>query len=282
MSTPPQHKVGFRAGLSWLPTGAELLAKHWRPLLGVASLWLLISLLASLVPVVGQLTLMVLTPLLTAGLLAAFDQTRAGHVEVRPGTLFAGWNPPERRLSLIVLGIVSLLGTFLAALVFVGVLTSQIEPALLEANLEDPEALAALLSESSLGSGLFFAILLFLLILAGLFFAVPMVMFGRLGVGAALGYSYRACFGNIGAMVGLLLALIAFGLALGFVLLLSISTLGLALGTAGQFLGQLIMVAATLFTQIVLTGAQYVAFCQVSGWTPGPDEKEAVDDNILA
>ena len=279
MSGPQIYKRGFRSGLSWLPAGAELLSGHWRPLLGVSSLWLLVSLLASLIPVLGQLTLMVLTPLLTAGLLAAFDRSISG-AAVRPTTLFAAWSQSDQRATLLGLGVISLAGTFLSAMVFVVWLTSQIDPSTLEAALNDPEALAQALQGTALGGGIVFALLLFLVVLAGLFFAVPLVMFGRVSLMPALRYSYRACLANFGAMMGLLLGLVGFGIALGFIMVLIISILNLALGAAGQFISQLVMVVATLFAQVILTGTQYAAFCDLSGWTPGPNTPASNDELV--
>lgn len=277
MSGPQIYQRSFRSGLRWLPSGAELLAGHWRPLLGVASLWLLVSLLASLIPILGQLTLIVLTPLLTAGLLAAFDRSISGN-QVRPAMLFAAWSSPRRRATLLGLGLISLSGTFLSAMIFAAWLTSQIDPSTLESVMNDPEALARALQDASLGGGIVLALLLFLVVLAGLFFAVPLVMFGGVSLLPALRYSYRACLSNLGAMFGLLAAVAGFGIALGFLMVLVISLLSLALGTAGQFIAQLITVAATLFAQVVLTGTQYVAFCDLSGWTAGPDS----DDELVA
>jgi len=279
MSGPQIYKRGFRSGLRWLPAGAELLAGHWRPLLGVASLWLLISLLASLVPVLGQLTLMILTPLLTAGLLAAFDQSMSG-LQVRPSALFSAWSLPDRRATLLGLGLISLSGTFLAAMIFAAWLTSQIDPSTLETAMSDPEALSQALQGTSLGGGIILALLLFLVVLAGLFFAVPLVMFGGVSLLPSLRYSYRACLSNSTAMLGLLTAVTGFGIAVGFIILLLISLLNLALGGMGAFIGQLIIVIATLFAQVVLTGSQYVAFCDISGWTPGPDTN-ATNDKLV-
>lgn len=280
MSGPQINSRGFRAGLRWLPAGAELLAGHWRPLLGVASLWLLVSLLASLIPIIGQLTLIVLTPLLTAGLLMAFDQSIIGR-SVRPTVLFSAWFSPQHRSTLIGLGLLSLTGTFFAAMIFAGWLTSQIDPATLEAAMNDPEALAQALQGASLGAGIALALALFLIVLAGLFFAVPLVAFGGTSLLPSLRFSYRACLSNLGAMFGLLVAIAGFSLALGIVIVLLVSLLSLALGPAGQFLAQLLMVAATLFVQVVLTGTQYVAFCDISGWTPGPTS-DADRDELVA
>lgn len=280
MSGPTLRRVGFRTGLAWLPAGAERLAANIRPLLGVASLWLLVSLLASLIPLLGQLTLMVLTPLLTAGLMLAFDRLGVG-AAITPGMLFAAWSDPGRRGSLIGLGVVSLAGTVLAALLFVGWLTAQIDPALLEANLDNPQALAELLSGQSFGPGLLMAMSLFLFIMACLFFAVPLVMFGGLPMGRSITASLTACLQNLTAMLGLLLATIALGMAMGIILAIVLPFLSLALGQFGAFLAQLVMMAATLFVQLVLTGAQYQAFRDVWGWEPRPDSGPG-DDQLLA
>jgi hypothetical protein len=280
MSGPQINRRGFGSGLRWLPAGAELLAGHWRPLLGVASLWLLVSLLASLIPLLGQVALMILTPLLTAGLLMAFDQSIVGR-NVRPTMLFSAWFSPQHRATLLGLGLISLTGTFMSAMVFACWLTSQIDPATLEAAMNDPQALAEALQGASLGAGILLALLLFLVVLAGLFFAVPLVAFGGVSLLPALRYSYRACLANLGAMLGLLAAIAGFGLALGFIVVLLVSLLSLALGAAGQFLAQLITVATTLFVQVILTGTQYVAFCDISGWTPGP-ASDSDDDELVA
>ncbi len=265
MSPIKLKSVGFRAGLAWLPAGAELFVSALGPMVSVASLWLLVSLLASLVPILGQLALMLITPLLTAGLLAAFDLVRRGR-QPRPGTLFAGWSDPTRRIRLLGLGAISLAGTMVAATALAGILTSQLEPGVLEQAMNDPEALARAMQQVSLGWNLILPLGLFLLVVAALLFAVPMVMLANAPVGSALRYSLSACFSNLPALAGLLLATLAMGVALGLVLGLLVSLLGLALGQAGALLAQILMMIATVFVQVVLTGAQYCAFCQISDW----------------
>ncbi len=279
MKTISLRKVGFRDGLKWLPVSAELLFSSPGPLLGVASLWLLISLLASLIPLLGQLVLVVLTPLLTAGLMVAFDQVRNA-IRPPPSTLFAGWMNRQRRPSLLALGIWSLAGSLVAAAVLVGWLSAQIDPATLEAGLNNPEALAEALRETSLGGGILLALTIFLLVIASLFFAVPLVMFGQVRAMAAIRFSILACLHNLLAMIGLLLAVIALALGLGLILGVVVSFTSLALGQAGAVVGQLIFLIATLFVQVLLAGVQYVAFSQVCGWAPGSGDEP--DDHLEA
>lgn len=271
MKSVSMRKVGFRAGLKWLPMSAELLFSGLGPLLGVASLWLLISLVASLIPLLGQLVLMVLTPMLTAGLMVAFDQVRNGN-RPAPSTLFAGWINRERRMALLALGLWSLAGTLVAAAVLVSWLSAQLDSATLEAGLNNPEALAEALRETSLGGGIILSLTIFLLVIASLFFAVPLVMFGGFKAMAAIRFSIAACLRNLFAMIGLLLAVIVLAMGLGLILGVVVSFTSLALGQLGAMVGQLIFLIATLFVQVLLAGVQYVGFSQVCGWTQGPDD----------
>lgn len=279
MKTVPIHKVGFRAGLKWLPVTAELLFSGPGPMMAVASLWLLISLVASLIPLIGQLVLMILAPMLTAGLMVAFDQLRNGN-RPAPSTLFAGWVNPGRRLALLGLGIWSLTGTLVAAAILVGWLGTQIDPATLEAGLNDPEALAEALRNTSFGGGIVLALGIFLLVIASLFFAVPLVMFAGAPAMAAIKFSLAACLRNLPAMIGLLLAVMILAMGLGLILGIVVSFVSLALGQLGAMVAQLVFLIATLFFQVLLAGVQYVAFSQVCGWTSTPTEQP--DDRFEA
>ncbi len=279
MKSIPIHKVGFRAGLKWLPVTAELLFSGLGPLMAVASLWLLISLVASLIPLIGQLALMVLAPMLTAGLMVAFDRLRTGN-RPAPSTLFVGWVNPGKRLALLGLGMWSLTGTLVAAAVLVGWLGAQIDPATLEAGLKDPEALAQALRDTSFGGGIVLALAIFLLVIASLFFAVPLVMFAGVPAMAAIRFSMAACLRNLPAMIGLLLAVMILAMGLGLILGVVVSFLSLALGQLGSMVSQLVFLVATLFFQILLAGVQYVAFSQVCGWTSTHTEQP--DDRFEA
>lgn len=279
---PRIRPVGFAAGFRWLPTAAELLFSGLGPMAGVASLWLLVSLIAMVIPVLGQIILVLFTPLLTAGVLAAFDLLAGGR-KPHPLTLFKGWQDPARRTGLLLVGSFSLIGSMLAAMVLVGWLSAQVDPAQLEAAMASPETLAQVLSGVSLGGGLLLAALLFSLVLAAIYFAIPLVMFDRWPTLRALTTSLKAVLINWAAFLGFGLAFMVFAAALGLILVLIVSVVSLALGAFGQYLSQVIFLIMTMFVQILMAGTQYLAFCQIFGWSPeGEPPGPANDEEVIA
>lgn len=266
------HRTSFRQGLSWLPASAEMMRSGIRPLIGIAALWLLISLIG-FIPLIGQLIIVIITPLLTAGVLLAFD--RLGEQRIpQPTTLFAGWHDPLRRNSLLTLGLFMLGGAMAAALILFSWLGSQLGQEQLQALLtqESPEAMAEALTGVSIGGGLLLAALVMGLVLAGLYFSVALVMFGRAPAGRAFVVSIKAVLVNWIAFIGYLIALAAIVVGLGIILLLSLSFLTLALGPLGAFIAQIVMLLGMMLFQILLAGAQYLAFSQIFGWSPGLED----------
>lgn len=279
MSEPSRiRRVGFSAGLRWLPAAAELLFAGLGPLAGLASLWLLISLIAVVIPLIGQMFLVLLTPLLTAGVLVGFDKVRHDQTP-RPFTLFAGWKDPRRRASLLILGAWSFLGSMLAAVVFVGWLGGQLSAEALEAAMASPEALIRVLEEASIGGGLLLSGLILALVLSALYFAIPLVMFNGWPTITALVSSIKAVFGNWAAFLGFGLAFITVATGLGLILVL-LAAVSLALGQVGVIISQVLMLIATMFMQMLMAGTQYVAFCQVFGLRTGEDSPD--EDQLVA
>jgi hypothetical protein len=271
------RRVGFSAGLRWLPAGAELLFAGLGPLAGLASLWLLISLVAVLVPIIGQLLLVLFTPLLTAGVLVGYHQVRQGRAPA-PLTLFAGWKDAQRRSGLLIIGAWSIAGSMLAAGVFVGWLGSQLSTEELEAAMQSPDRLVQALEGVSIGGGLLLSGLIFALVLSAIYFAIPLVMFDRWPTMTALLTSIKAVIGNWAAFLGFGLAFMAVAAGLGLILVL-ITAVTMALGQAGVIVGQVIFLIATMFMQMLMAGGQYVAFCQVfgiAGEDPSPEEDQLV------
>ena len=268
------QKASFRQGLSWLPASAEIMRSGLRPLVGIAALWLLVSMIG-FIPLIGQLTIVIITPMLTAGVLLAFD--RLGEQRIPPPTtLFAGWHDPLRRNNLLLLGLFMLGGAMTAALILFSWLGSQLGQEQLQALLsqESPEAMAEALSGVSIGGGLLLAALMMGLVLAGLYFSVALVMFGKAPAAQAFVLSIKAVLVNWVAFIGYLLALFAVALGFGFILLLVTSLLTLALGPIGAFLTQIITLLGFMLFQILMAGAQYLAFSQVFGWSPGLEDDD--------
>ncbi len=266
------HRASFSQGLGWLPASAEMMRAGFRPLIGIAALWLAVSLIG-LVPIIGQLVLVILTPLLTAGVLLAFD--RLGERRIPPPTtLFAGWQDPARRNHLLMLGLFMMLGAMVAVLVLSSWLGARIGPDRLQALLTEnsPEALIEALTGVSIGGGLVLAALVMGLVLAGLYFGVALVLFGRAPALPAFLTSIKAVAVNWLAFVGYLLALVLIVLGTVLILVLIMSFLNLALGSFGAFIAQIVLLLGTMLFQILLAGAQYLAFSQVFGWSPGLDD----------
>lgn len=274
----PIARVGFRSGLGWLPVSAEWMRRGFRPLFAIAALWLGISLIA-IIPLVGQTLLALLTPLLTAGVMLAFDRIGEGKMPP-PGTLVAAWTDPIRRSRLLSLGIFAMLGGLMAAIVLVTWLSNQIGAEALEAAVQSPDAMAQALSGASLGGGLLASGILMVAVLAGLYFAIPLVMFGKAGAMKSITTSLSAVGKNWLAFIGFGLAAMAVAGGVLIVLLLVSSVLTLALGNLGSLLVQMLMLIAMMLFQILMAGAQYTAFCQVFGWSPGLEDEPDIDQGI--
>lgn len=105
-------------GAAWLSRGWALFKAHWDVLCAIVVLQWLLSAVASLAPVVGNLAAIVLGPALSGGLLLALRMAESGG---RPdvGMIFAGFTSP-RFSALVMLGLASFLG-MIALVVAVGV-----------------------------------------------------------------------------------------------------------------------------------------------------------------
>lgn len=279
MSEPtPIRRVGFGSGLRWLPRGAELLFSGVGPMAGIGALWLLISMLG-VIPVVGQIVVALITPLLTAGVLSAYAELAAGG-RPKPGALLAALRFPHRARNLLLVGLLGITGSLAAIAVFAAWLGRQLPAERLEAALSSPEALVAALGEASIGGGLLLAAAIMTVVLAAMYFAIPLILFRRQPLLPALIASLRAVLVNWAAFLGLGLAVIAPALGLGLVLALLAGVLGLALGTAGALAGQVLVLITTLLIQILMAGAQFVAFQEV--FQPPPAETAGDDERFLA
>lgn len=279
MSAPNYRKPGFAAGLRWLPTAAELLFSGFAPLSGLAALWLLVSLIA-VIPVIGQLAMMLITPLLTAGAIAAFAQVSSGR-RPAPTMLFAAWGRSELRNRLLALGAFGVLGSLLALLVLSSWLGSQVTVEQIQAAQQSPDAMAELLQQISLGPMLLVAAGILAAVMAAMYFAIPLVMFRETSAASALTASLRAALANWSAFLGFGLAVIVMVIALGLVFGMAMMILGLAMGSVGQMIAQVLFMLAAMFVQLLMAGSQWVAFRAVFG-SPGGDDGQEADNQLLA
>ncbi|MEM1080876.1 MAG: BPSS1780 family membrane protein [Pseudomonadota bacterium] len=287
MSSSPRFiQRSFSEGVGWLSRAADLMSKGGSGLVGVAGVLLLITLVQFL-PLIGGFLFVVLSPLLTAGLLTVF---RVISESSRPhaGLLFAGFQDPTTRVRLLMLGFWLLIGSFVAAMVFTGWLTTQVDLDTLNQLMSDPDALNSnpdalveLLAGVNLQAGLFVMLiagLILAVVLGGLYFAVPLVLFWKWPVTGSLLFSLRAMLSNWLAFLGFGLVLLVVFFAAGFMFAIAVGILSLALGALGTWLAQMAIVVGTLFIQLLLAATQWVAFEQVFQAVDGPGDARADDE----
>ncbi len=280
MSAPNFRKVRFRSGLAWLPAAAELLFSALRPLSGLAALWLLISMLV-LIPLIGQALVILITPLLTAGAILAFAEL-AGGGRPTPATLLAAWRRPELRNRLLGLGAFALFGSIAVLAVLAAWLGTQASPEQILAAQHSPEAMAELMTQLSAGPLLIVAAVLMTVIVAAMYFAVPLLVFAGGGPLAALGLSLRAVLSNWAAFIAFVATLILTGLALGVVLAVLSLALGLALGGIGQGIAQVLFLLVAMLFQVLMAGTQWVAMVDIFGNPRATDDSDQDRDQLLA
>ncbi len=275
---PIIKRAAFGDGVSWLTDGANLLARGGASLSRVAVVFLLISLI-QIVPMIGPLLLLLISPALSAGLINAFRAVQQSETP-RPDHLLAGLVNSETRGRLIGLGVFFLLGSFGSVMILVGWLSAQMDIAALleylgnpEAMERNPEQLFAMFQGVSMIPGMLLSAVVFALVLAALYFAVPLVFFWRWPAVAALLFSLRAVLVNWAAFVAFGLVLFGVLVLIGLMFGLVSGLLGLALGGAGNFLAQLLMIMVSLFVQFLAAAAQWRAFFQVFPAGPETDDR---------
>lgn len=266
--SPRIDKASFGDGVGWLINGGEMLAKGGGPLLRVAVVLLLVSLIQA-VPLLGPLALMLVSPAITAGLLNVFRAVDRGEA-VDHRTVLAGLTDSDTRGPLLVLGAVLIFGLFAAMAALMAWLSPQMDVQELarlandpRAMNENPQQLFALFEGVNVFGGLAVAAVIGALTLAALYFAVPLVFFWHWPVLAALLWSVRALLANWIAFLGFGMVLIGVLLIAGLVFGLFAGIVSLALGAFGQFVVQLLYIAMSLFVQLLIAAAQWRAFVRV-------------------
>jgi hypothetical protein len=279
MSQPPTiQKATFGDGTGWPIAGGELLARAGGQLLGIALALLVLS-LVGVIPLIGPVLMMLISPAITAGLLGVFRHVDAGE-SVRAGHVFAGLADGRVRGRLLVLGGVFILGSAASLGILGAWLSPQMDLEALGQLLADPEVvnnepqrLLAMFEGVNVFGGLLLAAIVFVLVLAALYFATPLVFFWHWPVLAALLWSLRAVAINWSAFVGLVLVFVGVVLAIALVYGLITGVLSVAFGGAAALIIQLVSMMVSLFMQLLVAAAQWRAFIRV--FPAGSDEDAA-------
>jgi hypothetical protein len=257
--------VSIRQGLGWLLGAAHWVRVGTPSLVGIGALWLIVSMLAIL-PVVGQVILAIITPLLTAGVLLAFDDIKAKRLP-RPSILFSAWYRPKAKVVLLLLGVWTVIAAMVALTFLATWLGTQISEQELQKALESPEGLNALIDRLSIGAGLYAAIAVGIFWLMALYFAIPLVIFGEASLWVATRASLKAIVMNTPAFMAYLLTLVVLVGGFVFALVGVVGMVSQLPGALGLMLAQVLILVMSMLLQITLTGAQYLAFCDIFGWS---------------
>jgi hypothetical protein len=280
------RKVSPSAGAEWLMGGFALLRRSplGLGLLGAifGAITVVLSLVATASPALAlaqQLVLMLLGPLLIAGLIWAareVDQGRSAapaHLlrGVRDGKaprLWATLLPQIAALFLLMLLLVALVGPDQLQSLMLAV-----EKAQGQAN-PDP----SLFADVPLGR---LALWLLLAVVVGIvagfftFTAIPDMMFADAGAFAAMKRSFRACIGNLPALILFFVLLVIAAVALSF----AVQLLGLVVRAIAGDQAMLVTMQVLLMAVLmpVVTGAMYLAWKQlIAGGSPTPSRDDAV------
>lgn len=219
-------RVDAGRGWGWITEG-------WRLFAGAPGVWIVILLIylginvvLSLIPLIGGLAYLLLSPVLTGGILYGADrQARGETLEI--GDLFRGFQDQGRMGPLVILGLISLAGYMLMGLILMVFVGGGIATGIV---LDDPgQGITPEMIEGLFGVGFMVLILvqltLWAVIMMSMFYAIPLVMLGRQDAWPAVQDSIAACWINmlpllVFGLMGLVLAMIAvipFGL--GFLIL---------------------------------------------------------------
>jgi uncharacterized membrane protein len=218
------NKVSADEGWVWYASGWKFFVRE--P--GIQIVYLLIILLLSiglaLVPLVGGLLLVLITPVLAGGWYHALHELDSGR-SIGIGTLFEGFRNRDWTGPLVVLGVLVLAAELLIGIVG---LTAIGGSAL---GLMETTRTSEIATTPGLGMliGLLIMLLASALFLMALFYAVPLILFFGAAPLAAMQSSFSASLKNIGALTvfGFVYLVLAFfaaiPFALGFLVLVPVS-----------------------------------------------------------
>jgi uncharacterized membrane protein len=239
-------RVDAGRGWGWIVEGWQLFAKAPGVWIVIMLIYLGISVVLSLIPFVGGLAYTLLMPVLVGGMLyGAAALARGETLEI--AHLFRGFQDQERMGPLVLLGLISVAGYVLMALVvmvFMG--GGLIMGATLDSTgtVVPPEAMGGLLAGAGLIALLIVLTIGFLVGMA-LFYGVPLVMLGGQNAWPAAQDSVAASWINM-------LPLLVFGLIYLVLAVVAIIPFGLGLLILGP----------------VTVGAVYASYQDVFGEAP--------------
>lgn len=197
------QKCDLSEGVNWLASGWKIFVPQWLMWIVLTLIFIGITLVCNLIPVVGALIYSAVTPALMAGIMWTAREVERGK-DLDAVWLFEGLRDPEKRTPLLILGGLWLGLTVIATLLFFAIVGTS---AMSIATSESIDAQISPQMVLSISLGALVTLAIQLVGVMALFYAVPLVMFDGLVPAAAIKTSFRACLTNF-------LPLLIYGLAL--------------------------------------------------------------------
>ena len=270
-------KIPASRGKNWLLEGSDLFARSPVSFLLFGLLLQMLTLLLA-IPIVGALAVMGL-PIFFAGALHAARQLDSGN-PVRLAGFFTMFSDTAVRRPLLILGLINLLIGVLASMAMASSFLDISGLNLLDSmQSADPETLASI-DLARLFSLLLQLALVFSILAAFNFFAVPLVAFQKAAPLQAMLTSFRACLVNWASLLVYGLATLILFLIVSLMLMFA-ATVVVMVFSGSPFGGQLmtlLTVPVLIAIQMILICAQYLAYRDIFGGAPA----RAASDQLLA
>jgi hypothetical protein len=260
VQVPPSEGINWLKR-AWALTRANPLAVH-----AAMFSYLLLIVLAGVIPVLGQFLPLVAVPALYVGLMSIYRAV-ARKEPLSITLMFSGFSPQPVAVSLLIMGVI-----YAAAILGIFAMTSLVDDGLLMRVVMGEETLdPKTVNQSVLTTSAAFALLLYIPV-SWLFWMAPQfVAWHGMSVPKALFYSLAGCWRNIGAFT-------LFFAAAGSLLLaaaLAVSLIGMLLG--GAAVAQTLMLPLTLLFGVVIYVAFYASYESLVRETAPPTLPAAPD-----
>jgi uncharacterized membrane protein len=220
---PDGQGVGMGNGWSWISDAWALFEGNRAVALGIFIIFAVLSVLPSLVPIIGPLAVYLLMPVLSGGIMLGCDALRRGE-KLEIGHLFAGFSKNTGRLVGVgVFVLVSFVAIFALVFLIFGAGMLGIFTGGMVGEQPNPEQLGAI--GLTLAVAVLVVLGLSIPVYMALWFAPSLIVLNDMQLGAALKASFFGCLKNIlpffvWSLVFLVLAILAsMPLLLGWLLL---------------------------------------------------------------
>ncbi len=247
-----------RRGWQWLMQAGDLIGRYYQVFLWLALLWAAISLIW-IVPIIGPVFLLLLTPGLQAGVMYAFARADRNE-KPQSSNLFAVLNGPARSM------VIRLAGLLLLWLVLAVIMLSIAAVILLPELGQITDINQLQLSDLPIDRVwllMSLVLIVFAVISLALFFAIPRVAFDQLAPAAAVLESIRASLLNWRALLLFGLAQVVVSAAAIIMMSLLLSAITLIGGAVAVMLENLILNMFLMLLQVLVCGGQYLAWKDV-------------------